>query len=86
MRICEYKDCDNYINNRPLQTKYCCERHWRKQYSLNKIERYFIEQKKKIEERKGRFIEKEIPTIITPQAGRYQDLLIYSTTIISDFK
>jgi len=86
MRICLYKYCEKDISNRVIQTKYCCSRHWKRQHYLNRIERCFIEKMKKIEERKKKIIEKKVPTIITPQAGRYQDLLRCNTMVMSNFK
>lgn len=85
MRICKYEYCDNYINNKVLQTKYCCDKHRSKQYRLNRIERYILESKKRIEEGRKNITEREIPTRITPQASRYQDLFIYSNLVMSKF-
>lgn len=78
MRICKYKFCNNYIIGRALNAKYCCDKHMQKQQALDKKNRYFIEVEKRIKEGKKKITEPEMPTIITPQASRYQDLLIYS--------
>ncbi len=56
-----------------------------KQYRLDRIERYVIETRRRIEKGKRNITERQIPTIIMPQASRYQDLLRYSTRVMSDF-
>ena len=85
MRICFYEYCDIDITIYNLRIRYCCIKHRDKQHVLNRTRRYINKEKKKIE-RKKVINESKIPTRIIPQAGRYQDLLIYSTTVMSNFE
>lgn len=85
MRICKYKHCDKDIFKRILHARYCSVKHRNEQHKLNRVERYFIEEKRKIEERKKVIIIKQIPTRIIPQADRYQDLFIYCNLVMSNF-
>lgn len=78
MRICKYEKCNINILRRMQQTRYCSIKCRDKQYVLNRTKRYIIKEKAKIKRRKNVIIKARIPTIITPQASRYQDLLMYS--------
>lgn len=81
MRKCLYRYCDNDISHKIRGAKYCCKWHANRQNLLNRKKDFMA--KTKIY---NGFENLKPPTIITPQAERYQDLLGYSTTVMSNFK